>query len=150
MTLRVSRHHRGQTLYLSPGCGIPPLPLPPLKVPDVGSVSETESPWDPWEKRAQTEQAQQKMIRRTILSDAFPKAPFSQPLHIRQFETCLGSKRIRKNLNGHRYMVTRKWPKNEQQRAPPSFSHFFAPSLRTRRIGANPEKSDLVNFRGPD
>ena len=22
--------------------------------------------------------------------------------------------------------------------------------LRTKRIGANPEKSDLVNFRGPD
>ena len=22
--------------------------------------------------------------------------------------------------------------------------------IRTRRIGANPEKSDLVNFRGPD
>ena len=35
MTVRVSRHDRGQTLYLSPGCGIPPLPLPPpLKVPD--------------------------------------------------------------------------------------------------------------------
>ena len=23
-------------------------------------------------------------------------------------------------------------------------------TIRTRRIGANPEKSDLVNFRGPD
>ena len=34
MTVRVSRHHRGQTLYLSPGCGIPPPPLryPPLKI----------------------------------------------------------------------------------------------------------------------
>ena len=24
------------------------------------------------------------------------------------------------------------------------------PQIRTRRIGANPEKSDLLNFRGPD
>ena len=30
---RVSRHHCRQTLYVSPGCGIPPLPLPPLKSP---------------------------------------------------------------------------------------------------------------------
>ena len=31
------------------------------------------------------------------------------------------------------------------------FGHFFWRSFfRTRRIGANPEKSDLVNFRGPD
>ena len=35
MTVRVSRHHRGQTLYLSPGCGIPPPSVtPPEKVPD--------------------------------------------------------------------------------------------------------------------
>ena len=29
-------------------------------------------------------------------------------------------------------------------------SECYGPSFRTRRIGANPEKSDLLNFRGPD
>ena len=29
MTVQVSRHHCGKTVYLSPGCRIPPLPLPP-------------------------------------------------------------------------------------------------------------------------
>ena len=29
VTVRVSRHHRGQTLYLSPGCGIPPPSVTP-------------------------------------------------------------------------------------------------------------------------
>ena len=37
MTVRVPQHHRGQTLYLSPGCGIPPLPLPPLKKSPITS-----------------------------------------------------------------------------------------------------------------
>ena len=31
-----------------------------------------------------------------------------------------------------------------------SLEHPQLPCFRTRRIGANPEKSDLVNFRGPD
>ena len=36
MTVRVSQHHCGQTLYLSLWCGIPPLPLhPPLKNPHM-------------------------------------------------------------------------------------------------------------------
>ena len=30
------------------------------------------------------------------------------------------------------------------------YTYNFYFILRTRRIGANPEKSDLVNFRGPD
>ena len=37
-------------------------------------------------------------------------------------ETC----GLRENLNGHRYMATGKWPENDQQKAPRSFSHFFA------------------------
>ena len=31
-----------------------------------------------------------------------------------------------------------------------SFSIYPVPIIRERRIGVNPEKSDLVNFRGPD
>ena len=30
------------------------------------------------------------------------------------------------NLNGHRHMATGKWTKNDHQKAPRSFSHFFA------------------------
>ena len=33
---------------------------------------------------------------------------------------------IWENLNGHRYMATGKWPKNDRQKASRSFSHFFA------------------------
>ena len=33
---------------------------------------------------------------------------------------------FRENLNGHRYMATGKWPTKDQQKAPRSFSHFFA------------------------
>ena len=40
------RHHCGQTLSLSPGCGIPPLPLPPLKKsPILGTFCLTFGPF---------------------------------------------------------------------------------------------------------
>ena len=35
----------------------------------------------------------------------------------------------RENLNGHRYMATGKWPKNDQQKAPPIVFAFFCPFL---------------------
>ena len=36
------------------------------------------------------------------------------------------NKSNRESPNGHRYMATGQWPKNEQQQAPRSFSHFSA------------------------
>ena len=51
VTVRMSRHHRGQTLYLSRRCGIPPLPLPPLKKSpiDMGkNGQEMAQEWRKW------------------------------------------------------------------------------------------------------
>ena len=44
-------------------------------------------------------------------------------------------------------------PQNREAKGDSSlflFRSCFGNHVRARRIGANPEKSDLVNFRGPD
>ena len=50
-------------------------------------------------------------------------------------------------LLGGSTKVTQKWQKSDPKKS--LIWVTFRVKIRTRRIGANPEKSDLVNFWGP-